>query len=119
MSSHPINLGLRFLMEIAALIILGMWGWHTGQGGLQYVLAIGLPIAAAAIWGIFRVPNDPGPAIVATPGWFRLLYELALFGFTTWALFDLGRTTAGWVFGAVFVLHYLTSYDRIQWMVNQ
>ena len=119
MSSHPLNLGIRFLMEIAALVVLGLWGWRTGPEGLQFLLAVGLPLIAAAIWGVFRVPNDPGPAIVATPGLVRLVYELALFGFTTWALFDLGYNAAGWIFGGITLLHYLTSYDRIQWLLTQ
>ena len=36
MSSHPVNLGLRFLLELAALITLGIWGWHMGEGWVSF-----------------------------------------------------------------------------------
>ncbi len=85
MSKHPINLLVRFLMEIAAVIVVGMWGWHMGTNTWeQYLLAIGLPVIAATIWGVFRIPNDPNPAPVEVPGIVRLAYELFLFFFATW-----------------------------------
>jgi len=55
MSLHPISLALRFLLELAALIALGLWGAH--QAGIA--LALALPATAAALWGIFAVPGDP------------------------------------------------------------
>jgi hypothetical protein len=40
MSSHPVNLGLRFLLEISGLLALGYWGRGQGDGWLRYALAI-------------------------------------------------------------------------------
>ena len=119
MSSHPINLAVRFLLELAALLALGVWGWRQGEGWLQFVLALGIPFIAAALWGIFRVPNDPGPAPVAVPGVLRLALELAFFGLATWALYDIGATNLSWVLGIVVVVHYIISYDRIRWLITQ
>jgi hypothetical protein len=47
------------------------------------IYAIGLPLIAYAIWGIFRVPNDPGKSPVAKSGVIRLAYEVVFFGFAT------------------------------------
>ena len=122
MASHPVNLTVRFLLELAALVALGYWGWTQGEGPFRYVLALGIPFIAAAAWGTFAVPNDPsrsGKAPVPVPGLVRLALELALFGFATWALFDLGLPFLGWVMGIVVLIHYGVSYDRLQWLIKQ
>ncbi len=119
MGSHPINLGVRFLLELAALAIMGVWGWHEGDGWLRFLFALGIPLVAATLWGVFRVPNDPGRAPVAVPGIVRLALELAYFGFAVWALHDLGAATWSWVMGIILVIHYAVSYDRLLWMVRQ
>lgn len=119
MSSHPINLAARFLLELAALGIMGVWGWRQGGGWLRFVLAVGIPLAAATLWGVFRVPNDPGPAPVAVPGFARLALEMAYFGFAVWALWDLGAAAWSWTMGIVLVAHYVASYDRLGKIISQ
>ena len=59
MGSHPLNLTLRFLLELAALIGFGYWGWGAAAGPLRWLLALGLPLLAAVLWGTFAVPDDP------------------------------------------------------------
>ncbi len=120
MGSHPVNLALRFLLELAALLALGVWGWQQSEGWLRIVLTIAVPIIAAAIWGTFNVPHDPsrsGAAPVAVPGMLRLAIELALFLVATWALYDTGYTSLSWVLGIIVALHYIASYDRIHWLM--
>ena len=119
MGSHPLNLAVRFLLELAALLALGVWGWRQGEGWLRFVLAVAIPLVAAVLWGVFRVPNDPGPAPVAVPGIIRLALELAFFGFATWALYDIGATNLSWALGIVVAVHYAISYDRIRWLISQ
>jgi hypothetical protein len=119
MSSHPINLGLRFLLEIAALLSLGVWGWQKGEGWVRFLLALGIPVVAATLWATFRVPNDPGTAPIAIPGILRLIFELVLFAFATWALYDLKSIALAWILGVVTLVHYISSYDRILWIVKQ
>ena len=122
MGSHPINLAIRFLLEIAALLAMGVWGWQQSEGWFRFVLALGIPIILAVIWGIFAVPNDPsrsGAAPIAVPGILRLVIELAIFVFATWALYDLGYTSLSWILGIIVAIHYITSYDRILWLVTQ
>ena len=123
MGSHPLNLILRFLLELTALVTLGIWGWQYGDGSwLGYVLAAGLPILAAVVWGVFNVPNDPsrsGKAPVVVPGIIRLTIELMLFALAIWALYDLSYTRYSWILGVVVIMHYIASYDRILWLIKQ
>jgi hypothetical protein len=69
MSQNPINLALRFVLELVALFAIGYWGWTQHTGVWQPLLGIGLPLLAAAAWGTFRVPDDPGKPLVTVPGW--------------------------------------------------
>ena len=118
MSSNPINLLVRFLLEISTLVAMGMWGWQKGDGFMQFMYGIGVPLIAATLWGGFRFPNDPGKAPIAVPGYIRLFYEIIFFGFAIWALFNIGYTTIGWIFLIITVIHYVISYDRIFWLLN-
>ena len=122
MESNPINLAVRFILEIAGLVALGWWGWNQAEGILRFVLALGAPILAAVLWGTFAVPDDPsrsGDARVPVPGIIRLLLELAFFGSATWSLFATGLTTLGWIYGIAVIIHYVISYDRVAWLVRQ
>ena len=122
MGSHPINLAVRFLLEIAALLAIGFWGWRQSESLLRFILALGLPAIAAILWGVFAVPDDPsrsGRAPVPTPGILRLLLELAFFAFATWTLYDTGATVLSWIMGIAVLIHYALSYDRLWWLVKQ
>ncbi|MES2111118.1 MAG: YrdB family protein [Bacteroidota bacterium] len=112
MNTNPINLAVRFLLELAMLIILGYWGWHLANGLTQYALAAGLPIVAAMLWGTFRIQNDPKPAPVEVPGIVRLLLEWLLFGAAVFALYDLRYFTLSIILAVILTLHYIISYDR-------
>ena len=122
MGSHPINLLFRFLLELMALFIMGLWGWKQSQGITAFLLALTLPILLALIWGIFAVPDDPsrsGKAPIVTPGIIRLLIELGIFIISAWALYDMGYTMMSIVFGLLVGLHYIISYDRVTWLLSQ
>jgi hypothetical protein len=122
MGSHPINLAVRFFLEISALVSMGVWGWRQDEGVQKYFLALGIPIIAAILWGTFAVPNDPsrsGKAPVATPGFLRLALEIAFFAFATWVLQNLGFTELSWFFGIIVAIHYTVSYDRVMWLLKQ
>ena len=122
MGSHPINLAIRFLLELSALLAMGVWGWRQSEGWFRFLLASGIPVIAAVVWGTFAVPNDPsrsGAAPIAVPGILRLAIELAIFIFATWALYDLGATGLSWALGLVVAVHYINSTDRIRWLIAQ
>jgi hypothetical protein len=122
MGSHPINLAVRFLLELSALAAMGIWGWRQSEGWFRFLLALGIPMIAAAVWGTFAVPNDPsrsGAAPVPVPGLVRLAIELVIFAFATWALGDLGATRLCWAMGIIVAVHYIISYDRILWLIKR
>jgi hypothetical protein len=122
MGSIPINLAIRFILEMVALVALGRWGWTQAGGVLGFVLALGIPVVAAGLWGTFAVPDDPsrsGRARIPVPGIVRLLLELVFFGLATWSLFALGSTSLAWIFGGIVLVHYAVSYDRITWLLSR
>lgn len=115
LSQHPANLILRFVLEIAALVAVGQWGWQAAEGLPRYLLAFALPAAMAAAWAVFRTPGDPaaGKGLVATSGPARLALEALFFGFTIWTMFASGRVLFGLVFTVAVLLHYFWSFDRV------
>lgn len=122
MSSNPINLAVRFLLEIFSLAVIGIWGWKQGDNWERYVLAIGLTVIAAAIWGTFAVANDPsrsGNAPVPVSGLVRLGIEFLFFGFATWALYNMESNKLSMLLGALVLVHYVISYDRIFWLLKK
>jgi hypothetical protein len=76
------NLGLLFLVELAGLAIFGWWGWNArGSTALRLVLAVGLPLIAAVLWGLFAAPtaNYGSPVVTA-------VVKIAFFGLSGLAL---------------------------------
>lgn len=121
MGTHPFNLAIRFLLELAALLSVGIWGYKQSDNWLRFILMLVLPILLAVLWGTFAVPDDPsrsGAAPVPVPGALRLVLELAFFSFASWCLYNIGATKWCWVMVVVVSLHYLVSYDRIIWLFN-
>jgi hypothetical protein len=113
MSQNPLNLAVRFLLELCILAALGRWGWMHGTGIVRWLLVLALPLAAA-LWGTFRGPNDGGPPTVLVAGGTRLIIEGALFAAATAALVGAGHRRLAIVFAAAAILHYAVSWDRVQ-----
>ena len=116
------NKGLRFALELGAVGAMGWWGYEQADGGGRYALMVGVPLVAAATWGIFAVPSDPSrgqDGLVRVSGLTRLLIEAAFFGFATWALHDLGEDPLAVGYGSVVVVHYAVSFDRVKWLIKQ
>ncbi len=118
MSNNPLNLAVRFALELVALGGLALLGWTLGGEGWHLIPAVALPLVAAAAWGTFRVPNDPGPAPVAVPGPVRLALEVAVFGGGVAGYAIAGLQAAALVVGVVMLGHYLASYDRVARMLH-
>ena len=122
MGSHPINLLARFLLELAALSAMGWWGWRQGGGWMGSVLAAGVSLVAASIWGVFAVPGDPsrsGTAPVPVPGFVRLAIELGIFSVACACLVDVGHSGLALALGIATMVHYAVSYDRILWLMSR
>lgn len=122
MGSHPINLALRLILELAAYFALGYWGWTQHEGIWRFVWGIGLIVVAAVIWVTFAVPDDPsrsGKAPVPVLGAVRLILELAFFAAGTWAFFASNQPGWGLALGILTIIHYALSYDRIMWLLKR
>jgi hypothetical protein len=80
---RAVNLGLRFALELCALAALAYGGWHVpGPIWLRILVAAGLPLAAALVWGRWVAPKASRP--LADP--LRLVPEWVVFGGATVAL---------------------------------
>jgi hypothetical protein len=122
MGSNPINLALKFILELAALAAMGFWCWQLTSGSLRFVLAIGIPLAAAAVWMVSAVPDDPsrgGAALFKTPGAVRLVLELAFFAIAIWALYTMSYAKLALLMSIAVIVHYALSYDRIGWLLTR
>jgi len=70
------NATVAFGLEIAALAVLGWGGWQLGgPTGLRVLLALGLPVAAAVLWGLFAAPRASHPSAAG-----RLAVQALVFG---------------------------------------
>ena len=127
MTEHPggmpaWNLALRFFLEIAALGGLAFAGWRLASGPLAIVMAVMLPLTAAASWGLFTVPGDPsrsGNSPVPVPGAVRLVLELLVLGGGAAAVAVAGAPAIAAVLGALIVLHLAFSSHRLRWLLQQ
>jgi hypothetical protein len=114
---------MRFLLELCGLAGFAVWGWAVGDGGLWGgVLAVVFVVAAAAVWGIFRVRHDPPGKTeqpVVVPGWLRFAIEIAFFGLAAAGLWlGWSRTASETLLTAVVIL-YAVTWDRQRWLLRQ
>lgn len=119
MANNPLNLFLRFILELTALFAVGYWGWNTGDGAMAWASAILLPIVVAFLWGVFRVDDDPNPAPIRIPGTARLVLELLILYGGAASFYFADQQIWAYIFAGLITFHYLISYDRIIWLIRQ
>lgn len=117
----PVQAGLRFVIEIAALVCWGGFGSTLSAGSTRWVWALALVVAAAVVWGTFRVPGDlsaSGRAPIAVTGLVRLVLEVdILVGAGVLALVFWNRALGAAVIVAA-VVHYAATRRRVRWLVG-
>jgi hypothetical protein len=100
---------LRFVLELGALAALAYAGWQTpGSVWLRLLVAIGLPLVAAVVWGQWVAPKARQPI----PDPLRLVPEWVVFGGATVALVVTGHPILAAVLAVLaaanrFALHLL------------
>ncbi|MBS1149775.1 MAG: hypothetical protein H6Q89_1473 [Myxococcaceae bacterium] len=112
------QLVIRFSLEIAAQIALGLWGYRVWG----WPLAIALPVIAAGLWGTFAVVGDPsrsGKAVVAVPGAVRLAIELLVFLAGAAALAALEKWWPLGLYVAALALHHAQTVPRVRWLLSR
>ena len=115
------NLALRFGLELGALAGLAAGAWHLTSGSGRWIAVIIVPIAAAVIWGVFNVLDDPsrsGTAPVEVAGWIRLTIELLVLGGGAAGFLIAGQRSIAIAFAVLVVFHYATAWSRIQWLLD-
>jgi hypothetical protein len=107
MNLYDLNIALRFLLEVCALVALGYWGFQTGRGLLlSFGLGIGAPLLAALAWGAFVSPQ----AQVPLPEPAKILLALVILGLGAAALAAVGRPTLAGVFGVLILINTILLY---------
>lgn len=97
---RTVNLGLAFLLELAALAAFCWWGFHvSGANWLNVVLGIGAPVVAAIVWGLFAAPR--AKYRLSTVSTFAV--KVIVFGAASAALIASGQLVIGVVFAAVVI----------------
>ncbi|MCP3987998.1 MAG: YrdB family protein [Actinomycetia bacterium] len=116
------NLALRLGLEIAALTGLGIAAWNQTEGAARSIAVMIAPLAAAALWGVFNVLDDPsrsGQAPIEVPGWVRLLIELLVLGSGGVAYGVAGYPVIGAAFAVLTVVHYTVGRARVHWLLSR
>ncbi len=118
----PLQAGLRFVIEMVAIVCWGIVGWHVTDGAIRWVLVILLPLAAAFMWATLRAPDDHsanGRAPIPVPGIVRLLIELDLLLGAAIVTAIVWRPWVGIALAAAVVVHYLATLPRVRWLLAQ
>jgi len=97
-----VNLAIRFLLELCALISLGYWGFHVGSSVYtKFLFGIGSPLLLAILWGTFIAPK----ASLKLPEPYRFILELIIFAVASFALYVADKTILAIILGIVFVIN--------------
>ena len=57
-----LNAALRFILELAGIVALGIWGWTVGNGSpAQIFLAVGAPLLLIVAWALLIAPRSRSP----------------------------------------------------------
>ena len=99
------NLGLKFLLELAAFAALAYWG-----ADISIVVAVAAPAVAIALWAVFAAPKSAR----RLPAGARIPFELLVFAAAVAALFADGAPTLAVVLAALVVINaaLLTVFDQ-------
>jgi hypothetical protein len=103
-----INLLLRFLLELAALVALGYWGYHAAAGVVGILLCIVAPLLFAVLWGLFAAHKAKSPP----PGPWKAALGALLLEVTAWVLALEGQGIWAGVIAVVILLNSGLVYGR-------
>ena len=100
------NLGLRFLLELAAVVAVAYWGYEAGEGAARWFLAVAAPAVVIVLWGAFVAPKR----LIDLPAPVRLGIELGVWTAAALALWAAGQEALGTGFLIAAVISGILNY---------
>jgi hypothetical protein len=106
-----LNLGLKFVLELAAIAALANWGATLGSGAAAWLGAGGAALLAMVLWGTFAAPK----AKRRLPRSARIPFELTVFALAAVGLAVAASTTLAIVFAVVALVNFagLVAFDQL------
>lgn len=120
-AEHPVNLAVRFMLEVAAAVGIFRLGLQFADGVVAGLLAVSMVAVGAIAWGTCNVPGDAsrsGSAPVPVPGPVRLGIEVTVFAMGAVGWFVAGPRWFAWTYLVVALVHHLASVDRLVWLLR-
>lgn len=121
MGAHPLNLALRFLIEVGGLLFVGSWAWNRAAPDLRVLAAAVAITGGFLLWALFGVPADPtrvGRELVTVAGPTRLIVEVIFFTAALAAAHRVAGRRLAAAFATAVAVHYAASFDRIRWILG-
>lgn len=97
----PLNLVLRFVLELCALLALAYTGLHATPAPIRVVLGVAFPAVAALLWSLFVAPKSA----LRAPPMVRYAAEALVFGGAVFGLSWVGETLWAAVLAAAIVVN--------------
>lgn len=104
------NLGVKFLLELAALAAFAYWGAALTTGAAAIILAIAAPAAAILLWGRLCAPKAPRRLPMRS----RIPVELGVFALAALALATAGEPVLAVVYAVCAAVNaiFLTRFEQ-------
>ncbi|WP_314149543.1 YrdB family protein [uncultured Leifsonia sp.] len=88
---------LRFVLELFAIVSLGIWGFVVWPLPWNIVIGIGAPVIAILLWALFRSPK----AVLRVDPFVKAIVEIVVMGAAAFAWWDLGQPIVAVVFAVI------------------
>ncbi|MBD3109632.1 YrdB family protein [Bacillus sp. AGMB 02131] len=86
----PLIMAIRFISEVLALVIFGMWGFHHWK----IIGVTAAPLMVAVIWSMWASPKAP----YKLQGIYGFALEFVIFSAASYCLYSLGYTNLALIF---------------------
>lgn len=88
---------VRFVLELFAIVSLGIWGFVVWPLPWNIVIGIGAPVLAVLLWALFRSPK----AVLQVDPFVKAVVEIVVMGAAAFAWLGLGQPIVAAVFAAI------------------
>ena len=95
---------MYFLVELSMFFALGYVGYQSNTHTVgKYAAAVGLPLVAIVLWGVFAAPRSE----YRLEPLYRSIFALLLFGITALLLYKTGHTRLAATFAGIALISEL------------